>query len=60
MPLDPESGRPISGNLMADARAGTLNAQMRDAASTHLEFLKRMDAQDMRRIIDFESRVFSA
>jgi hypothetical protein len=60
LPLDPESGRPISGNLMADARAGTLNAQMRDAASTHLEFLKHMDAQDMRRVIDFETRIFSA
>jgi hypothetical protein len=60
LPLDPESGRPMSGNLMADARAGTLNAQMRDAAATHLEFLKRMDAKDMRRIVDFETRVFSA
>ena len=60
LPLDPESGRPMSGNLMADGRAGTLNAQMRDAASTHLEFIKRMNEEDMRRIIDFESRIFSA
>jgi hypothetical protein len=60
LPLDPESGRPMSGNLMADGRAGTLNAQMRDAAATHLEFLNRMDAADMARIVDFESRVFTA
>ncbi|QAY79782.1 hypothetical protein ETR14_07860 [Sphingosinicella sp. BN140058] len=60
LPLDPESGRPMSGNLMADGRAGTLNAQMRDAASTHLEFLKNMSARDMARIVDFESRLFSA
>lgn len=60
LPLDPESGRPMSGNLMADGRAGTLNAQMRDAASTHLEFLKNMSQKDMARIVDFESRVFSA
>lgn len=60
LPLDPESGRPMSGNLMADGRAGTLNAQMRDAASTHLEFLKRLDSADMQRIVDFESRIFSA
>jgi hypothetical protein len=60
LPLDPESGRPMSGNLMADGRAGTLNAQMRDAAATHLEFLKNMDEADMKRIVDFESRVFSA
>ena len=58
--LDPESGRPMSGNLMADGRAGTLNAQMRDAATTHLEFIKRLDEADMARIIDFETRIFSA
>lgn len=60
LPLDPESGEPISGNLMADARAGTLNAQMLDAASTHLELLKRLDRGDMERIVDFESRIYSA
>ncbi|MES2044485.1 MAG: hypothetical protein V4475_11440 [Pseudomonadota bacterium] len=60
LPLDPESGQPMSGNLMADGRAGTLNAQMRDASATHLEILKRMDAADMARITDFESRVFTA
>ncbi|MDO6415244.1 hypothetical protein Q4F19_12700 [Sphingomonas sp. BIUV-7] len=60
LPLDPESGKPMSGNLMADGRAGTLNAQMRDASSTHLALLKHMDAADMARIVDFESRVFAA
>ncbi|WP_294057985.1 hypothetical protein [Sphingomonas sp.] len=60
LPLDPESGKPMSGNLMADGRAGTLNAQMRDAAATHLELLKHFDAADMARIVDFESRVFAA
>jgi hypothetical protein len=60
LPLDPESGQPMSGNLMADGRAGTLNAQMRDASATHLELLKHMDAADMAKILDFESRVFTA
>jgi hypothetical protein len=60
LPLDPESGKPMSGNLMADGRSGTLNAQMRDAAATHLELLKHFDAADMARIVDFESRVFTA
>jgi hypothetical protein len=60
LPLDPETGKPMSGNLMADGRAGTLNAQMRDASSTHLELLKHMDAADMAKILDFESRVFTA
>jgi hypothetical protein len=60
LPLDPESGRPMSGNLMADGRAGTLAAQMRDAAATHLEFLKRLSQDDIARITDFESRVYAA
>jgi cytochrome c peroxidase len=60
LPLDPESGRPMSGNLMADGRAGTLNAQMGDAASTHLEFAKRLSKEDMARILDFEQRIFTA
>jgi hypothetical protein len=62
MPLaiDPESGQPISGNLMADARAGTLNAQMRDAAATHLELTRHLTPAQMRQITDFESRVFVA
>ena len=60
LPIDPESGKPMSGNLMADGRASTLNAQMRDAASTHLALLKTMDAADMARIVDFEGRVFTA
>lgn len=60
LPLDPESGKPMSGNLMADARAGTLNAQMLDAASTHLELTKHMSPVDMKRITDFEMRLFTA
>jgi hypothetical protein len=60
LPLDPASGRPMSGNLMADGRAGTLEAQMLDAASTHLEMLRRLDARDMSRLLDFEMRVYSA
>ena len=60
LPLDPESGRPMSGNLMADGRAGTLAAQMRDAAATHLEFLKRLSPDDIAQITDFESRVYAA
>jgi len=60
LPIDPESGKPMSGNLMADGRAGTLDAQMRDAASTHLALLKHFSTDDMKRITDFESRVFVA
>jgi hypothetical protein len=58
--LDPETGDPVSGNLMADGRAVTLNSQMLDAASTHLEFAKRLTPDDMKRITDFESRIYAA
>jgi hypothetical protein len=60
LPLDPESGKPMSGNLMADGRAGTLNSQIRDASQTHLALLKFFDKADMARLIDFESRLFTA
>ncbi len=58
--LDPETGKPVSGNLMADGRASTLDAQMRDAAATHLELLEQMTPTDMARIVDFESRIYTA
>lgn len=60
LPLDPESGQPMSGNLMADARAGTLRAQARDAALTHLQFFEALDETSLEAIIDFESRIFTA
>lgn len=60
LPIDPETGKPVSGNFMADRRALSLESQMRDAAGVHLEFLKRLDAADMAKIRDFESRLYSA
>ncbi|MBU0554905.1 MAG: hypothetical protein KKD64_06435 [Alphaproteobacteria bacterium] len=62
MPLtvDPETGKPVSGNLMADGRVLSLTAQMRDAASAHLGFLDELDAKDMERILDFERRIYVA
>jgi hypothetical protein len=58
--IDPESGKPMSGNIMSDGRAGTLDAQMRDASATHLEMMKHLSKGDMARIRDFEMRVFAA
>jgi hypothetical protein len=62
MPLhrDAETGVLISGNLMADARAPTLNAQARDAAATHLELLRQLSSQQLARIVDFESHLYAA
>lgn len=58
--LDPETGKPVSGNLMADARVPSLSAQMRDATSTHLAFLKTMSRKDVAQILDFERRLYVA
>jgi hypothetical protein len=60
LPLDPETGKPISGNLMADARAISLKTQLLDASRTHLEFAREFDKADIDRLVDFEMRVFSA
>lgn len=58
--LDPETGKPVSGNLMADARVPSLSAQMRDAAATHLAFLKQLSKDDIARVLDFERRLYVA
>ena len=60
LPRDPETGQQVSGNLMADGRAWTLNAQMRDAAATHLQFTKGLTAAQIDQILDFEKRIFAA
>lgn len=58
--LDPDTGKPVSGNLMADSRVPSLSAQMRDAAGAHLGFLRQLDRGDIARILDFERRVYVA
>lgn len=60
LPVDPDTGKPVSGNLMADGRVLSLEAQMRDAAGAHLGFLKNMSKQDIARILDFERRIYAA
>ncbi|MEN9706429.1 MAG: hypothetical protein RLZZ393_2308 [Pseudomonadota bacterium] len=60
LPRDPESGRMLSGNLMADNRALTLEMQARDAALTHLQFTKALSPQQLARIVEFETRLHTA
>jgi hypothetical protein len=56
---DPATGRPVSMNLMADARVPTLAAQASDAARQHLQ-ATRLTASQIARIVDFENQVFVA
>ena len=65
LPRDPDTDGPfkglmMSGNIMADNRAGNLRMQMEDAASGHLEFKGRLSKQQIARITDFETRVYTA
>lgn len=60
LPTDPDTGQPMSGNLMADGRVGNLRLQMEEAGATHLGMLKRISENDRKRIRDFEMRLFAA
>jgi hypothetical protein len=60
LPLDPDDGKPQSGNLMADNRAGSLRIQMEDAAASHLQLMGRLSADQRTRIQDFELRIYAA
>jgi hypothetical protein len=58
--LDPETGQPTSGNLLADVRVLTLPAQVIDALVTHVEMLGPVDRAAVQAIVDFETRLFVA
>jgi cytochrome c peroxidase len=58
--VDPESGQPMSGNVLSDVRAGTLEGQVRDALVSHAEFRGVLDPGDLQRIVAFERSLFTA
>ena len=60
LPIDPETGKLSSHNLMADGRALSLAAQMREAGESHLQMTRALSAKDIARIVDFEQRIFAA
>jgi hypothetical protein len=57
LPRDPETGLPMSGNLMADSRAPTLKAQAIDAALVHLQAPRPSDAV-LKQIVAFEQQLY--
>jgi hypothetical protein len=57
---DPETGEHVSMSLLSDARLPSLRTQMQDAAHTHMEMLQGLSPEQMRRIEDFELRVYVA
>jgi hypothetical protein len=58
--VDPETGRPTSMNLMADARVPTLALQAQDAARQHLQMAGSLTAAQLARIVEFEQQVYVA
>lgn len=57
---DPETGRPVNMNLMADAREATLKTQARSAAATHLERKAALTAEQLTAIDGFERQLYGA
>jgi hypothetical protein len=57
---DPDTGRPTSMNMMADARAPTLKAQAADAARSHLELPRGLSADALQGIVAFEAQIYAA
>ena len=60
LPLDPETGKISSHNLMADGRALSLAAQMREAGGAHLQMLRALTTEQIKQITDFEQRIYTA
>lgn len=60
LPIDPETGLRMSGNLLADARAGTLKAQAIDAMRSHLQIRGEPDPGELAGILEFETGLYSA
>lgn len=60
LPLDPETGQPLSGNLMADGRNGTLKIQAVEATLTHLQAPSAPTRDQLRTLLDFEATLYSA
>jgi len=59
LPVD-AAGHPHSGNLMADRRVLTLEAQAQDALKHHLGLSESLPVDEIARIVDFESRIYLA
>ena len=57
---DPETGKPVSMNLMADAREPSLAAQAIDAILGHEEAHEAPSRQQLKDIVDYESQIYTA
>ncbi|HTC36128.1 MAG TPA: MFS transporter [Bryobacteraceae bacterium] len=58
--VDPETGKAVSMNFMADAREPSLRSQARNAGLQHGESQAPLPEATVRRIVDFESQIYVA
>jgi len=58
--FDPETGKPVTTQIMADARHPTLKLQAIDAALKHMETKKPIDDAVAQRIVDFGMKIYAA
>jgi len=58
--VDPETGRPVNMNMMADAREPTLKTQAQSAARTHLELTRALTPDELEQIQRFELQLYAA
>jgi len=57
---DPETGRPLNQNMMADARQATLRTQAVEAGVTHLQMLEKLTDAQLQQIEAFERQIYAA
>src|SRR5690606_34893675 len=57
---DPQTGRPLNMNMMADARLATLRSQAVEAGLTHLQMVERLSEDQLERIEAFERQIYVA
>jgi hypothetical protein len=58
--VDPETGRPVNMNMMADARESTLKTQAQSAARGHLQMAQPLSAAQLEQIQSFELQLYGA
>lgn len=60
MPVDPDTGRPVGLNFMADARELSLKTQAISAVLGHEQGATAPTPEQLRKIVDFEMQVYVA
>lgn len=57
---DPETGKPVSMQLMADGREATLRTQALNASSTHLQYASKLSPVQLEQLEKFQRQIYVA